>query len=112
MSEFVLIFRRDYKTKEVQPTPEQTQENLKHWQEWFAQLTANDILARPVQRLDPEGRISGQYNSVQTGPYIESKESVGNVVFIKAADYDEAVEIAKGCPILEVGGNVEVRAGL
>ena len=28
---------------------------------------------------------------------------------IRAEDYDEAVEMAKGCPGLQFGGNVEVR---
>lgn len=110
MSEFVLIFRRDYKTAEIQPSPEQFQEHLKRWQAWFGSLT--DILTRPIQRIEPDGRISGQFNSVQTGPYIEVKDSIGGLVFIKADDYDAAVEIAKTCPILELDGSVEIRMGL
>lgn len=110
MSEFVLIFRRDYKTAEIQPSPEQFQEHLKHWQDWFGSLA--DILTRPIQRIEPDGRISGQFNSVQTGPYIEVKDSIGGLVFIKADDYDAAVEIAKTCPILELDGSVEIRMGL
>ena len=112
MSEFVLLFRRDYKTKEVQPTPEQMQEHLKHWSEWFGNLASNDLLARPVQRLDAEGRIVRQDGVVGNGPYVELKESVGGLVIIKANDYDEAVEIAASCPVLELGGNVEIRMGV
>jgi len=110
MSEFVLIFRRDYQTKEIQPNPEQMQEHLKHWQAWFGSLT--DKLTRPIQRIDQQGRISGQYNSVQTGPYLEVKESIGGLVFINAADYDQAVKVAKTCPVLELDGSVEIRMGL
>ncbi len=40
---------------------------------------------------------------------MEIKESIGGLVIIKANDYDEAVEIAQGCPILKLGGTVEVR---
>jgi len=112
MSEFVLIFRRDYKTKEVQPTPEKMQEHLKHWQEWFGNLATNDLLARPVQRLDAEGRIINKDKEVSNGPYIELKESIGGLVIIKAKDYEEAVEIAESCPVLELGGNVEIRQGI
>jgi len=112
MSEFVLIFRRDYQTKEIQPNPEQMQDHLKHWQQWFGSLAENDRLTRPVQRIDQQGRISGQYNSVQTGPYTEAKESIGGLVFIRAADYDHAIEIAKTCPVLELDGSVEIRMGL
>jgi hypothetical protein len=31
---------------------------------------------------------------------------------VRAKDYDEAVQIAKGCPILEWGATVEVRMAL
>jgi len=112
MSEFVLLFRRDYKTKEIQPNQDQMQEHLKHWQAWFGGLAAGNKLTRPVQRIEQDGRISKQYNSVLTGPYIEVKESIGGLVFIQAADYDEAVEIAKTCPVLELDGSVEIRMGL
>jgi len=111
MSEFVLIFRRDYKTKEVQPTPEQMQEHLKHWAEWFGNLATNGLLARRVQRLDAEGRIV-RGDNVGNGPYVELKESIGGLVIIKANDYDQAVEIAESCPVLELGGNVEIRMGV
>lgn len=109
MNEFVLVFRRDYTTAEVQPTPEQYQEHLKQWQAWYGKLNAEDRLARAVQRIDPAGRISRRYNSVENGPYTEVKESIGGLLIIKASGYDEAAEIAKGCPILELGGNVEIR---
>jgi len=111
MGEFILIFRRDYKTAEIQPTPEKLQESLKHWQEWFGKLAAEDRLARPIQRLDATGKIVREYNSVANGPYIELKEAVGGLIIIKAENYDEAIEIAKGCPVLELGGNVEIRMG-
>lgn len=111
MGEFILIFRRDYKTAEAQPTPEKLQESLKNWQEWFGKLAAEEKLARPIQRLDAEGKIVRQYNSVAAGPYIELKESIGGLIIIRASNYEEAVEVAKGCPVLELGGNVEVCMG-
>ena len=33
------------------------------------------------------------------------KNSFGGYTLIKAESYDDAVELAKGCPILSVGGN-------
>jgi len=48
-------------------------------------------------------------NIVTNGPYTDIKESIGGYTIIKADNYDEAVEIAKGCPVLLTGGNVEVR---
>jgi hypothetical protein len=37
------------------------------------------------------------------------KEAIGGYSIVKAASIEEAAEMAKGCPIFAVGGNVEVR---
>jgi hypothetical protein len=46
---------------------------------------------------------------VTNGPYAEIKEMISGYIIVKAGDIDGAAELAKGCPILNVGGNVEVR---
>jgi len=46
---------------------------------------------------------------ITDGPYAESKEIVGGYLGIKANDLDEAIEIAKGCPIFDYDGSTEVR---
>ena len=44
------------------------------------------------------------------GPYAETKESIAGFITIRAKDLEEAVSLAKGCPILKGEGNtVEVR---
>ena len=109
MNEFVLIFRRDFSTKETQPSPQELQESLKLWQDWLGGIAAQDKLAKPLQRWDGAGKIVTTNKRVINGPYVEIKESIGGLIMIKAADYDEAVAIANGCPILDLGGNVEIR---
>lgn len=109
MDEFLLIFRRDFTTKEVQPSPEQLQQHLQQWQEWFNSLAAQDKLARPLQRWDGKGVIVTNKKEVTNGPYVEIKESIGGMILVKAENYDEAAQIAKGCPILELDGCVEIR---
>lgn len=111
MNDFILIFRRDFQSEEAQPKGEQLQEHLQQWQDWFKTLTDQGKLARPLQRWDGDGKIVKGTQSVINGPYVEIKESIGGLIIVKAADYDEATEIAKGCPILNLGGNVEVRKG-
>jgi hypothetical protein len=44
------------------------------------------------------------------GPYAEVKEIVGGYLVVKAANLDEAMKLAEACPILSIGGHVEVRA--
>lgn len=109
MNEFLLIFRRDFINTEVQPTPEEYQAHIQRWQNWFGSIAAQDKLSRPLQRWDGQGKVVKPNKSVINGPYVEIKESIGGMAFIKANDYDEAVAIAQGCPILELGGNVEIR---
>ena len=36
-------------------------------------------------------------------------EDPDNLITVYAADYEEAKEIARGCPVLELGGIVEIR---
>ena len=43
------------------------------------------------------------------GPYVEVKDSIQGYMLLEAKDIDQAVELARGCPILEGDGTVEVR---
>lgn len=108
MSKFLLVFRRDYQTPGLQPGPEQLPEHLKHWADWFRSLAAQDKLAQPVQRYDGQGKVlSGQ--QVVSGPFTASRSSVGNLIMLRAQNYQQAVALAQGCPILDLGGTVEIR---
>jgi len=112
MNEFLLAIHRDLKSKDASPSPEQMQAAIKPFQEWIGNLVAQDKLAHPYKRWDGEGRVITQNNTVTNGPYAEIKESIGGVFIIRANDYDEAVAIAKGCPILQWGATVEVRMAM
>jgi hypothetical protein len=109
MNEFLLIFRRAFKSREDQPSPDMLQDSIKQWQDWFGGIAAQDRLVRPLQRWDIDGMIVESDKNVINGPYAEIKESIGGLILIRAVDYAEAAEIAKGCPILALGGNVEIR---
>jgi hypothetical protein len=40
---------------------------------------------------------------------MEIKEAIGGYAIVKAKSFEEAADLAKGCPVLAYGGNVEVR---
>jgi hypothetical protein len=111
MTDFLLLFRSDYKTKEVQPSPEVMHVYLTHWQEWFNNLAGQDLLAWPVQRLAPQGKVIRQANADFDGSYTELNESIVGLTIIKATDYEAAIHVARNCPIFELGGTVEIRQG-
>lgn len=49
-------------------------------------------------------------NIVTNGPFGEVRETIAGYVIVKADSVDEAVEFAKGSPVLQGDGNsVEVR---
>jgi hypothetical protein len=111
MNEYLLIFRRDYNTKNLQLSDVEMKAHLMYWQQWLDYLKYENILAWPVQQLDPEGLVIRSDEQVNGGPYLEANESVGGMIIISAASYESASEIAKGCPVLELGGSVEIRKG-
>ena len=58
----------------------------------------------------PGGRlVSGKQKAVSDGPFAEVKDLVNGYIVIEARDLDHAVVLAKGCPIFDDGGAVEVR---
>ncbi len=111
MNEFLIAIHRDMKSQDASPSPEQMQAAIKPFQEWIGSIAAQNKLVAPPKRWDGDGRVVKQH-SVTEGPYAEIKESLGGLFFIRAENYDDAVEIAKGCPVLQWGATVEVRMAI
>lgn len=108
MKEFLMIFRND-PAGVMNLSPEEMQAITQKWLEWIGSIAAQGKLADKGNRLVRSGKVVKPGNVVTDGPYAEIKEFVSGYTILKADSYDEAVEIAKGCPIYAVNGNVEVR---
>jgi len=109
MKEFLLVFRTDYKTLPMD-SPEEMQAMTKKWQDWIGGIAAQNKLVQTGKRLSFDGKVVRPNGVVTDGPYTEVKESIGGYMFVKAESSEEAIELAQGCPILLLGGNVEIRA--
>jgi hypothetical protein len=107
MNEFMMIFRHT-PNPAFQMSPEQMQAEIKKWQDWIGGIAAQGKFTGTNQ-LGFEGKTLMPNNTVTDGPYAEVKEIVGGYVLVKANSLDEAIKLAEGCPILAVGGHVEVR---
>ena len=112
MQEFLIAIHRDLTSKNPVPTPEQMKEALKPYQDWIASIAASNKLVAPPKRWDVDGRVITAPGTVKEGPYAEKKQSIGGLFLIKAKDYEEAVAIAKECPIIKYGAVVEVRMAI
>jgi hypothetical protein len=108
MKEFLLIFRNAPSTGDAALTPEQLKDISKPWQDWMGSIAAQGKLANIGNRLSFDG-ATVKADAVTDGPYAEIKEIILGYTLVKTDTQDEAIELAKGCPILSAGGNVEVR---
>jgi hypothetical protein len=107
MTEFMMIFRNDYNPS-FKPSPEQIQAMIKQYQDWIGGIAAQGKFTG-TNRLGFEGKTLKPNNVIADGPYAEIKEIVGGYMLVKANDLEEAMKLAEGCPILTIGGSVEVR---
>ena len=109
MDEYLILMRLDLITKDAQPSPEQMQVYMKMYNDWVGGIAAQNKFIGG-KGLSTEGKVIKSKNVITDGPYAETKESLAGYIMIKAKDIDEAVSIAKDCPILMGEGNtVEVR---
>jgi len=108
MKEFMFLFR--FGTNEKKASPEEFQKEAMKWQEWTSALMKEGRLT-PGLRLSSNAKvIKTKDKRVQDGPFAEGKEVVGSYCTVKARDLDEAVEMAKKCPIMDhEDASVEVR---
>src|SRR5258705_13327243 len=111
MKEFALIFRTSTPTEpEPQLTPAQLQERMTSWSNWMGGIAARDMLADGGHRLGiRESKTVAAGNVVTDGPYTEVKEFINGYIVVKTQSVEEAVEIAKACPMLFGGGKGEGR---
>jgi hypothetical protein len=109
MKEYLYLFRGgDGRT--LQQSPEKWQAHMEKWGQWLGELASKEkfVGAQPLSQTGKN--VMGTKKVVTDGPYLEGKEMVGGYLIAKAASFEEAVEIANGCPILEFeDGNVEIR---
>jgi hypothetical protein len=78
------------------------------WKNWMGGMAQEGKFVAG-QPLTQEGKHMKTRTSITDAPFAEAKEVVNGYIIIKASDYNEAVELSKGCPIFDDGGNLEVR---
>lgn len=108
MSRYMLILKggsEDWATY----TPEQAQAMMQKYFEWSQEIAQKGFM-KAGDALKEGGReLSVSGGSVVDGPYAETKETIAGYYVIEASDYDQAVDVARGCPALLHNGSVEIR---
>lgn len=109
MKTYLLLFRADYRAIEV-VAPEVTQQRNADWMAWLEHISVEGKMV-DGNHLGKDGRIVKGGNEVVEGTVTNEGKSILGYFLVLADSYDDAVIIAKACPILEGEGNsVEVRA--
>src|ERR1700704_2052045 len=107
---YLLFFRNSGPETHQHLSPEQRQQLMTRWNDWYDSLAAQGK-AVEGQPLELETRIvSGPAGArVVDGPFAEAKEAIGGYVKLMVSSLDEATEIAQRHPGLEYGLVIEGR---
>jgi len=86
----------------------QARESGERWHSWAEALRAAGHSVTGAQ-LEASGRcVSGEDKTLADGPF--GKDHVmGGYFVVTASSLEQATDLAKGCPVLQSGGTVEVR---
>lgn len=109
VKEFMLIFRM--KSSASQPTSEQIATMHQEWQGFIGGIASQAKLVN-VSRLGFQGMFISNHELIKDMMFAESDFAISGNLTLKAPSLEEAVEIAKKCPVLYAGGTVEVRPTL
>ena len=110
MFKFIFIFRGGGIVVQPPPPTAEIGAHLAKWTAWVDGLTKGGHTESHFPPLENGGKtLRGSSKTVTEGPYAEAKDLVSGFVIISAASLDAAVELARGCPIYEYDGSVEVR---
>ncbi len=107
MSDFLFLFRGGEPSSNL--SPQQLQQRMQKWATWIEGLAKAGKFKSGYPLENSAKVISGKNKLVTDGPFPESKEGVGGYLIVAAKDLNDAADTAKGCPIFDEGGAVEVR---
>ena len=111
MEEYALIMRHEDGAKIA--TPEQIQEWMKQTMEWIGTIAAQNKFVSGTGLLFDKAKVVSTINGqteVTNRAFGNIKETIGGIIVVKAESIEEAIEFAKGSPVLQGEGNsLEVR---
>lgn len=107
MGDFLYLFRGGEPSNNL--SPQQVQQRMQKWATWIEGLSKAGKFKSGFPLEGGAKVVSGKNKLVTDGPFAEAKEVVGGYLIVTAGDLNAATDLAKGCPIFDEGGAVEVR---
>ena len=88
---------------------QEQQAQMMKYLEWLNDLKSKGAI-KSGQPLGNDGRtLSNNAGVITDSPFLETKEAIGGYFVVNAESLEAATEVAKTCPHLLMGGNIEVR---
>ncbi len=105
--EYLLLFRGGANPEDM--TPDQMKTTMNDWMLWMKGLKKSKqlTLGHPLQ---DGGKMLSGAKGKNVAPCCDTPDSIGGYMLIRAKNLAEATKIAKGCPIFNNRGTVELRA--
>ncbi|WP_109831988.1 YciI family protein [Reichenbachiella versicolor] len=105
---FMMLFRF---TPELdkQPTEDEKNQMKEAWGGFIGQMAISEKLVSTYQ-LGFEGNQIQSDKQITDGILMIEGQTLGGNMIVRAHSLEEATELAKGSPILAMGGTVEVRS--
>ena len=106
--EYLLLIRGTHWHQSLSPA--ELQRVMTDFYAWVEDLNQRGI-NRGAQPLVEEGKIVSGPKGIRVtdGVFAESKEAIAGYFRLAAGTIDEALRLAKACPILDYGAQIEVR---
>ncbi|HET7321604.1 MAG TPA: YciI family protein [Longimicrobiaceae bacterium] len=106
----LLVFRESTPERYEAMTADERRAALDRWNGWCDDLVARGKLLGG-NTLAPEGHLVSAARATRPvdGPFAEAKELIGGYFLLSAASTEEATAIARECPNLPFGMEVEIR---
>ncbi|NRA89492.1 MAG: hypothetical protein HRU28_19360 [Rhizobiales bacterium] len=101
MDEFAIIYVGSGTPDKMPKTKEEGMAHRQKWMDWVASL--GDAVVNPGQPMMEHKLVSA--NAVDE---VNDNSKFTGYAIIKAENIDAAVEIARGDPFLDMGGNIQV----
>ncbi len=107
MTKYLFLYHNPPSADAPPPSPEQMQQMLAQWASWKEKFKKHVV--DMGDGLKPGGKVlSG--GEVTDGPFAEAKEIVGGFSIVEAESYEQAVQVARECPIVFMpGATIEIR---
>ncbi len=106
LQDFMLLF--SMQANQQAPTTEELTAMHQAWGKFIGGIAAQAKLVS-ASRLGFDGNLIDGSLTVTKGIHVSNHATLTGNMVVKAASLHEATEIAKACPVLAMGGSVEVR---